>query len=65
MKDKLVLKDSGLTPTTVSFTNSEGRVIGKFIIDGEELKFEGNAHESSTIFIELVLQKFIDAVKKK
>jgi hypothetical protein len=65
MKDKLVLKDSSLKPTTISFHNSDGKEVGKFIIEGETLKFEGNAHESSTIFIELVLQKFINGIKSK
>jgi len=64
MKDKLVLKDSSLKPT-ISFHNSDGKEVGKFIIEGETLKFEGNAHESSTIFIELVLQKFINGIKNK
>lgn len=65
MEDKLVLKDSNLTPALVSFNNKNGKVIGKFIIDNDVLRFEGNADKSAKIFIELVLQKFIGAIKKK
>lgn len=58
MKDKLVLKDSSLPPTTVSFNNKNGKVVGKFIIDDNVLRFEGNADKSAKIFLELVLSRF-------
>lgn len=58
MKDKLTLKDSDLTPVAVSFNNKHGDVVGKFIIEDEVLRFEGNTDKSAKIFVKLVLKQF-------
>jgi hypothetical protein len=57
MENNLLLKGS-IDKPAVSFNNSNGEVVGKFIIDNEVLRFEGNADESAKIFVDLVLSKF-------
>jgi hypothetical protein len=58
MESEFTLKDSRLTPAAVSFHNKSGITVGRFIIEDEELKFEGNADKSAKIFIKLVLNRF-------
>lgn len=57
MENTLLLKGSS-DKSTVSFGGSNGKVIGKLIIDNEVLRFEGNADESAKIFVNLVLSEF-------
>jgi hypothetical protein len=58
MKDKLTPIAEDLTPAAVSFHNKDGKTIGKFIMDSEKLRFEGDADKSAKTFIKLVLRKF-------
>jgi peptide subunit release factor RF-3 len=65
MSNTLTLKDSELAESTISFHNKKGIAVGRFIIEGENLKFEGNPDKAAKIFVELVLKRFIDKIKKK
>lgn len=58
MEVKLTPIAENITPSAVSFNNKNGKVVGKFIIDDNVLRFEGNADKSAKIFLELVLSRF-------
>jgi len=58
MENDLVLAASNLEPFAFQFNGKNGKVVGKLIIEEDILRFEGNADESATIFIELILKKF-------
>jgi hypothetical protein len=58
MEGKLTPIAADLTPAAVSFHNKSGTTVGKFILDGDKLRFEGDADKSAKIFIKLVLKKF-------
>jgi len=45
-------------PSAFQFNGKNGKVVGNLIIEEDILRFEGNADESATIFIELILKKF-------
>ena len=51
---------ASMPPPIFSFSNKDGKQLGKLDLSGDEVKFEGQADECAQIFFEHVIKQHLD-----
>lgn len=52
------LRQAGPTPFSISFSDDNSQMIGKLVVEGDTMVFEGEADEAAVIFFDSIIERW-------